>query len=132
MMQSAIRTAGAPAPGGFYSQAVQAGPMLYISGQLPVAQGGHIVGGTATEQVRYVMQSIRAILQAAAGDLENLVQVTIYVSDIALWPEVNLAYQEALAHVPVPPARAVVPVKELHYGALVEIQATAYLPREGK
>lgn len=98
-MHSAVRTEGAPAPGGFYSQAVQAGPMLFISGQLPVAQGGRIVGATATEQVRYVIQSIRAILQAAAGDLENLVQVTIYVADIALWPEVNRTYQEALAHV---------------------------------
>lgn len=127
-MQKAIRTEGAPAPSGFYSQAVQAGPMLFISGQLPLAGPGRAAGATAAEQTRYVIQSIRAILQAAGADLANLVQVTIYVAGVALWPEVNQAYQEALAHVPVPPARAVVPVKELHYGALVEIQATAYLP----
>ncbi len=126
-VQQAILTPDAPPPNGFYSQAVQAGPMLYVSGQLPVREG-QVVAESAAEQTRFVLQSIRAILRAAGGDLGNVVQVTIYIADIALWSEVNAVYQEVLGAVPVPPARCIVPVKELHFGAKVEIQATAYLP----
>ncbi len=125
MTHRAIVTGAAPSPRGFYSQAVQAGPFLFISGQLPIDNAGKLVGTTPAEQTRQAMSNVRAILSAAGAAFADLVQVTVYVSDIAHWPEVNDAYQQCLGDVPVPPARAVVPVKELHYGALVEIQAIA-------
>jgi 2-iminobutanoate/2-iminopropanoate deaminase len=127
-MQKKIASAAVVPPRGFYSQAVQAGPMLFIAGQLPLDISGQIVGQTAAEQARQALSNVRHVLQAANADWHNLVQVTVYISDIAHWPAVNQVYQEMLAGVPVPPARAVVPVKEMHYGALVEVQATAYLP----
>lgn len=127
-MQKAILSPDVVPPRGFYSQAVQAGSMLYVAGQLPLDLSGQLVGETAADQARQALGNIRSVLQAAGADWQHLVQVTIYVSDILHWPAVNSVYQEALANVPVPPARAVVPVKEMHYGALVEIQATAYLP----
>lgn len=127
-MQKAIFTTDAPAPRGFYSQAVQAGPLLFIAGQLPLDLSGQLCGQTAEEQARAALANVRAVLLAGGADWQNLVQVTVYISDIAHWPPINQVYQELLGHVPVPPARAVVPVKDLHYGALVEIQATAYLP----
>jgi reactive intermediate/imine deaminase len=126
-MQKAVFSRNAPAPRGFYSQAVQAGPLLFIAGQLPLNLEGQVVGQTAAAQARQALQNVHAVLQAAGADWQHLVRVNVYVSDIAHWPAVNAIYQELLGHVPVPPARAVVPVKDLHYGALVEVQATAYL-----
>ncbi len=127
-MQKAIQSPSVAPPRGFYSQAVQAGQMLFIAGQLPLDMSGQIVGETAGEQARQALDNIHSVLLAANADWRHLVQVTVYVSDIEHWPAVNAVYQEVLAGVPVPPARAVVPVKSMHYGALVEIQATAYLP----
>lgn len=126
-MHQAVFTERAPKPAGFYSQGVKAGPLLFISGQLPFNTQGQIVGETGAEQTTQTLRNIQAILEAAGGQLNQLVQVTIYVSDLGLWPEVNAAYSAFLDAVPVRPARAVVPVKDLHYGAKLEIQAVAYL-----
>lgn len=126
-MQKAVFTEQAPKPRGFYSQAVQAGPFLFIAGQLPLDLDGNLIGSAPSEQAKQALQNLHAILRAAGGDWSNLVQVTIYVSDIEYWPDVNRVYQELLGHVDVAPARAVVPVKDLHYGAKVEVQAIAYL-----
>ena len=109
-MQEAIFTSNAPTPRGFYSQGVKAGPLLFIAGMLPVDHEGKLVGGTAGDQTRRAMSYVAAVAEAAGGSLASLTQVTIYVSDIAEWPEVNSAYKELMADAPVPPARAVVPV----------------------
>ena len=122
-----LRTDAAPTPAGFYSQAVLAGEMLFISGQLPFDTEGNLVEGDARQQTAATLRNIQHILHAAGADQDNLVQVTVYVSDIELWPEVNAVYEAFLRDVPIPPARAVVPARELHYGASVEIQAVAYL-----
>jgi 2-iminobutanoate/2-iminopropanoate deaminase len=127
MPQTAVFTESAPTPRGFYSQAVRAGDFLYIAGQLPLDRNGQMVQGSVGEQARATLRNVEAILKAAGAGLAQLVSVTVYVSDVAHWPEVNRIYEEVLREVPVPPARAVVPVKDMHYGALVEIQATAYL-----
>lgn len=123
-----VSTNKAPAPGGHYSQAVRAGQFLFISGQLPITVDGTLLKGSAAEQTTQTMKNIEAIVREAGGSLENLAQVTVYITSVDYWPEVNSAYKECLGETQVPPARAVVPVKELHYGALIEIQATAYLP----
>jgi 2-iminobutanoate/2-iminopropanoate deaminase len=69
------------------------------------------------------MRNIESILKAAGSGLEKVVQMTIYVSDIALWGEVNTTYARIMgSH---KPARAIVPVKELHHGYQIEIQAVA-------
>lgn len=124
----AVFTDRAAAPGGYYSQAVRAGQFLFISGQLPITAKGELVNGSPAEQTEQTLSNIKAIVEAAGGNLGNLAQVTVYVTSVEHWPEVNAAYQAFLGALPTPPARAVVPVKELHYGALVEIQAVAYLP----
>lgn len=128
-MQERIFATQVPAPRGFYSQGVRAGDMVYISGQLPLNQDGELMGTSAEEQTKATLSHVVSIVEAAGGNLSNLVQVTIYITDIEHWPAINTAYKEVLGAVSVPPARAVVPVKELHYGALVEIQATAYIPK---
>lgn len=126
-MPEPILTSAAPAPGGYYSQAVRASGFLFISGQLPLDLQGKLKGQTIGEQTAVCLANVEAILRAAGGTLRHLVQVTVYVSDITHWPEVDRVYRDRLEGVPFPPARAVVPVKELHYGALIEIQAVAVL-----
>ena len=129
-MKERIFATQVPAPRGFYSQGVRAGDMVYISGQLPLDHDGKLMGTSAEEQTRSTLGHVVSIVEAAGGNLCDLVQVTIYITDIAHWPAINTVYKEILGAVGVPPARAVVPVKELHYGALVEIQAIAYVPKE--
>lgn len=125
-LQKAIVTEAAPSPRGFYSQAVHAGEFLFISGQLPLRVDGQLIGADIGVQTLQTLTNVRTILEAAGFTLGDLSQCTLYISDIDLWNEVNLVYSKFLKDVDVPPARAVVPVKELHYGALIEIQAIAY------
>lgn len=121
-----VETPHAPHPAGHYSQAVVHGGLVYVAGQLPLdlASPGRPVGD-AEEQTERALRNVEAILEAAGSGLERLLSVTVYVTDISLWPRVNAAYARVLgAH---RPARAVVPVKELHHGVLVEVQAVAAL-----
>ena len=113
-------------PKGFYSQAVRAGDFLFIAGQLPLDKDGALVPGSVSVQAAQALANLRAILEAAGGTFSNLVQCTIYISDLTYWPEVNRVYANCLDGVVVPPARAIVPVKEMHYGSLIEIQAVAH------
>jgi len=128
-MHEAIKTRNAPQPRGHYSQAVRMGNLLFVSGQLPLVQDGTLVSGTMAEQCAQALENVRAIVEAAGGTIAEIVQCTIYVSDITHWTEVDGIYGAFFAEVPVLPARAVVPVKEMHYGAQIEIQAVAFLRR---
>lgn len=121
-----IETPHAPHPAGHYSQAVVHGGLVWVAGQLPHDPGNSgRTSGDAEEQTERALRNVEAILEAAGSGLDRLLSVTVYVSDVSLWPRVNAAYARVLgAH---RPARAVVPVKELHHGYLVEVQAVAAL-----
>ena len=127
MPNERILTDQAPIPRGCYSQAVRHGKLVFIAGQLPLDASGALVGSTVAEQAVQTLRNVRAILEAAGGRLENLAQVTVYITDLARWAEFNAAYEVFMKSVAVPPARAVVPVAGLNKGALVEIQAIACL-----
>lgn len=122
-MQS-IMTENAPIPGGHYSQAIVHDGLVFVAGQLAFVPGQkEHRPGTAAEQTEQAMRNLEAILEAAGSGLHKLVQVTIYVSDISMWGDVNAAYARIMgSH---RPARAIVPVNELHYGYGIEIQAIA-------
>ncbi len=124
-MPEAIRTESAPTPKGHYSQAVKAGSLLFVSGQLPLDPEGQMVTGTISDEAKQALSNIRAIVEAAGGTIANVVQCTIYVSDMAYWDDVNKVYSAFFLGVPVLPARAVVPVKQMHFDAHIEIQAIA-------
>jgi 2-iminobutanoate/2-iminopropanoate deaminase len=126
-MRSSVSTKRAPSPRGFYSQAVRAGSFLFISGQLPLAEDNQLVGKSAAEQTTKALENVRAIVEAGHATLADLVQVVVYISEISYWPEVNTVYEAFLSGLSPAPARIVVPVKDLHYGAKVEIQAIAYI-----
>ena len=120
-MQS-IETRDAPTAAGHYSQAIVHNGVVYVAGQLPIKPGSserHV--GSIEEQTEQTLRNVEAILKAAGSGLDRVLQMTIYVSDISLWGGVNTAYSRVMGgH---KPARAVVPVKELHYGYQIEIQA---------
>ena len=127
MATQRISTTSAPAPRGFYSQGVRNGNLVFISGQLPLDTAGNVVSGGIAEHARQTLRNVLAIVEAAGGSPDDLAQVTVYVTDLAHWPEFNAEYERVLGPVKEPPARAVVPVGALNKGALCEIQAVAIL-----
>jgi 2-iminobutanoate/2-iminopropanoate deaminase len=119
-----IKTDRAPAPAGHYVQAKMAGQHLYISGQLPIRPDGKPLDNDAFEtQAERAIDNMLAILEAAGGTSTDLVRVTAYIVGVGNWPLFNQVYARRLGDAK--PARTVVPVPELHYGYLVEIDAIA-------
>ena len=121
-----VESPHAPHPAGHYSQAVVHGGLVFVAGQLPhdPARPGEPAGNVEEQTIR-ALRNVEAILVEAGSGLERLLSVTVYVADLSLWPRVNAAYASVLgSH---RPARAVVPVRELHHGYLVEVQAVAAL-----
>jgi 2-iminobutanoate/2-iminopropanoate deaminase len=119
-----IQTPNAPTPAGHYSQAIVHNGIVYVAGQLPIDPvTGEKLQGTMEEQTERTLRNIEAILKAANSDLSRVLKMTVYVSDISQWSAVNTTYARILGEHR--PARAIVPVKELHYGFLIEIDAIA-------
>ncbi|MFL6278226.1 MAG: RidA family protein [Blastocatellia bacterium] len=118
-----VLTEGAPAPGGHYSQAVVYNGLVFVAGQLAIKPNGERVLDSIEAQTEQAMANVAAILRAAGSDLSRLLKVTIYISDIDLWGAVNQVYARLMGEHR--PARAVVPVKDLHYGFQIEIEAIA-------
>lgn len=115
----------APAAAGHYSQAVIANGFVFVSGQLPGRLGGGLPEGVEA-QTRQAFANVEAILEAVGSALNQVVSATVYVSDIAHWPEINRVYAEIFgAH---KPARTVTVSPQLHYGALIEVQIVALAP----
>ena len=119
-----ISTNSAPAAGGHYSQAVVHNGFVFVAGQLAFVPGQkEHRPGSIVEQTEQTLKNVEAILTAAGSGLDKVVQMTIYVSDMEMWADVNATYSRIMgSH---KPARAIVPVKELHYGYGIEIQAIA-------
>ncbi len=115
---------GLTSKGGHYSPGIVAGGMLYVSGQLPIDPGtGKIAEGGIREQTKQALANVGRVLEAAGCRREDVVMCRVYISDMGNWDAVNEVYAEFFgAH---KPARAVVPTRELHHGALGEIEATA-------
>ena len=97
---------------------------MYVAGQLPIdPRDKNRTVGSIDEQTERTLRNVEAILIAAGSGLNQVLQMTIYVSDMELWAGVNTAYARVMGgH---RPARAIVPVKDLHYGYQIEIQAIA-------
>ena len=119
-----ILTDRAPKPAGHYAQAVVSGANVFVSGQLPIRPDGLPLDDESFEaQARQAIQNMLEIVRAAGSSPQQLVKVTAYIVGIANWPRFNAVYASMLPDAC--PARSVVPVPELHYGYLVEIDAIA-------
>ena len=121
-----VRTEIAPAPfqGAPYNQAITAGGLVFVSGQLGLVPGETTLEGKSIEtQTRQVLENIKAILEEAGSGLGSLLKTTVFLADLADFAAMNAVYSDFVGEVP--PARATVQVAALPSGALVEIDAVA-------
>lgn len=126
MPKTIIRTNRAPAPIGPYSQAVRAGDFLFCSGQIPLhPDSGNVVAGDVKAQTRQVVENIRAVLEQAGANFNNVVKSTIFLKDMNEFPQVNEVYGEFFKGET--PARSTVQVARLPKDVNVEIEVIAYL-----
>jgi len=119
-----IKLPNAPEPVGHYSSAVEHSGLIFVSGQLPRDPvSGEVENGAIEAQTELALRNVEQILFAAGSDLQHVLQFTIYISDMELWGKVNETYARILGDHK--PARAIVPVKDLHFDTKIEIQAIA-------
>ncbi|WP_249020191.1 Rid family detoxifying hydrolase [Conexibacter sp. S30A1] len=123
MHRVTINSDSAPAAVGPYSHAVRvSGELLFISGQIPLHPAtGEIVGDTPGEQARRCLENLEMVAADAGTSLRNAVKMTVYLTDIAAFAEVNEVYADFFKHDP--PARVALAVAALPRGAQVEIDA---------
>lgn len=119
-----VVTDKAPAPAGHYVQGTVCNGVLYVSGQLPVRPNGvHAHEASFEDQARQALGNLLAVVDAAGGSPERILKLTAYIVGVDNWPRFNAVYASVLGDAR--PARSVVPVPELHYGYLIEIDAIA-------
>ena len=119
-----ISTDKAPAAIGPYSQAIQAGEFLYVSGQIPVDPATGEIPDDVSLQARRSLENLKAIVESAGYRLTDVVKTTVFAADIADFTAVNTVYAEYFPNNA--PARSFVAVKDLPKGVKIEIEATAW------
>lgn len=121
----AIESKDAPAPIGPYSQAIEAGPFLFLGGQIPLdPRTGAMITGDIAREAEQVLDNLAAVLSAAGLTLDHLAKVTIYLTNLGDFAAVNAVYGKRFSGAP--PARATVEVRALPAGARVEMDGIAY------
>ena len=123
-MKKVISTANAPQAIGPYSQAIEAGGFVFVSGQIPLIPAtGELVDGSVEVQTARVLENLKAILEAAGSSMEDVVKTTVYITNMDDFTKVNGIYGQYFEENP--PARVCVEVSKLPKGALVEIDVIA-------
>jgi 2-iminobutanoate/2-iminopropanoate deaminase len=125
MPKEVISSQEAPAAVGPYSQAIKVGPMLFVSGQIPLDAAGNKVGGGVSHETEVCLQNLRAVLAAAGASMEQVVKVTVFMTDLGDFKFMNQAYEKFFTSNP--PARSTVQVVKLPKDAHVEIEAIAII-----
>jgi len=123
MPKEVILSAAAPAAVGPYSQAVKVGPLVFVSGQIPLDVSGNKVSGGVSRETDQCLENLKAVLAAAGASMEQVVKVTVFMTDLADFKFMNQAYER---HFPSnPPARSTVQAVKLPKDVHVEIEAIA-------
>jgi 2-iminobutanoate/2-iminopropanoate deaminase len=126
--REAVTALNAPAAIGPYSHAVRTGGLLFCSGQIPLdPESGELVGDTPGEQARRCLENLQAVTAAAGTSLTDAVRMTVYMTDLGAFAEVNEVYGSFFEGGE-PPARVAIGVAALPKGAQVEIDAVVALP----
>jgi len=124
MKKRVIQTEKGPKAIGPYSQAIQAGDLLFLSGQIPIdPKTGELIMGDIRKQTQQVLENIKGILESQRIGMEDVVKVTIFLKDMGNFSQVNEVY--ATYFPSSPPARSTVEVAKLPRDVDIEIEATA-------
>lgn len=124
MKREVITTDKAPKAIGPYSQGIKAGDFVFVSGQIPLdPETGSVISGNIAVQTERVLRNIEAVLDAAGSSMEDVVKTTVYLKDLADFPNFNECYASFFSGNP--PARATVEVNRLPKDVMVEIDAVA-------
>ncbi len=127
MNRKTIYTEDAPGAIGYYSQAIVSNGLVYTAGQIPLdPKTGEIISDDFTEQVKQTLNNIEAVLKAAGTDLSNSIKLTVFVTNLSNYPELNTVFKERFNGVD-PPSRSVVEVSALPKDVLIEIDCIATL-----
>jgi len=127
LTKQVIQTDNAPAAIGTYSQAVRAGQLVFLSGQIPLDPGTMaVIDGDFEARARQVFSNLRAVAEAAGGSLDDAVKITVFLTDLGNFATVNAVMEEFFT--PPFPARAAVGVASLPKGVDVEADAILALP----
>jgi len=127
MKRKAIQTDRAPAAVGPYSQGIVAGGLLFTAGQIHLTADGELVEGDIQAQTRQCLDNVRAVLRAGGADLDDLVKITGFVTDLGQFQGVNEPFADYFEG-RTPPARSFVQVAALPLGAAIELEGVALLP----
>jgi 2-iminobutanoate/2-iminopropanoate deaminase len=123
---SGVSTGLAPQALGPYSQAILAGPFLFVSGQVPIDPAtGNLVVGDIGEQTRRVFENIRAILTAGGASFQQVVRTTVYLADLSEFAAMNEVYGTFFT--PPQPARSTLEAARLPRDARIEVDVIAFL-----
>ena len=122
-MKNVISTLKAPGAIGPYSQAIKAGGMVFVSGQLPIDAATGVMADGVAAQTRQSLENIKAILSEAGLAMTDVVKTTVFLTDMSFFAEMNPVYSTYFESAC--PARSAVAVRELPKGALVEIECIA-------
>jgi reactive intermediate/imine deaminase len=117
-----VFTADACPPAGPYTQAIIAGPHIFVSGQIPADKNGNLVEGSIAQKTESCCNNVIAILKEAGSDITRVIKTTVFLDDMANFGEMNGVYEKFFAH---KPARSCVAVKQLPKGVPVEIECIA-------
>ena len=120
-----ISTTGAPAAAGPYSQAIRAGDLVFVAGQLGLRPGDTAIEGDVATQTGQALSNLAAILDAAGSSMDRLVKTSVFLLDLADFQAMNQVYAARVGSQP--PARSTFQVAGLPSGARVEIEAVAHL-----
>lgn len=122
-MKKSVTSGQAPAAIGPYSQAIDAGSLVFVSGQLPIDPATGVMPEDVSEQTKQSLTNAKAVLEAAGLSLDNVVKTTVFLADMADFGAMNAVYESFFA-APFP-ARSAVAVKTLPKAAKVEIEVIA-------
>lgn len=127
MEKTVVRTEAAPAPfqGAPYNQAIVAGELVFVAGQLGLRPGDTSVEGDIGQQTEQALANLAAILEAAGSSMDKLVKTSVFLSDLDDFQGMNEVYAAKVGDRP--PARSTFQVAKLPSGALVEIEAVAHV-----
>jgi len=127
MIRKTIFTENAPGAIGYYSQAIVSNGLVYTAGQIPLdPQNGEVISNNFTQQVEQTLTNIESILKAAGTDLNKSIKLTVFITNLSKYPELNAVFKEKFKGID-PPTRSVVEVSALPKGVLVEIDCIATL-----